>query len=393
MPRELFKLRHTVQMLAGTEDTAEVMLYGQIINNMPDNWKWDEEDKSASDFNKSIQEIRKSGATKLLLRINSPGGVCTESVAMRSILSSANFDEITILIEGLCASAATNIATLPNAHVKIAEGSEYMIHNPWLVTYGNANEIEHVIERLRGIESMTRSFYVAKTGQSEERIKEWMDAETWFTAEEAVKCGFADELVKADELAGTEAVACVSANEMDVMRSLYKAVPQNIATKKPEKQPKETNNVSNENPVAGGSTENKSLKEENPMELSNLTMDQLRDGNPALLNEIKQAAVVEERARLNEIDALTDQGYEEMAAQAKADGTSAMDFYKQVIAARAKKGAEFMQQRQQETAPAQAVAGGEPSDPIRTEEQEIEANAKAIANFAESFGRPGEGMF
>ena len=198
MPRDIFRLAYNVHMEAENSDTAEVMLYGEIVEDGPKWWKWSEEDKSAADFDKAIKDVLKAGAKKLLLRINSPGGVCTESVAMRSILANAGFEEINIRIEGMCASAATDIATLPGAHVAIAEGSEYMIHNPWCYALGNANELEHTIDRLRNIEKMSRGFYMKRTGQAEEQIKEWMDAETWFTADQAVEYGFADEVLEAE---------------------------------------------------------------------------------------------------------------------------------------------------------------------------------------------------
>ena len=173
--RDMFKLAYNVRAETDKTETAEVLIYGEIISDMPEEWKWSKEDKSAADFDKAIKDIRSKGAKNLLLRINSPGGVCTESVAMRSILANAGFENINIRIEGLCASAATDIATLPGAHVQIAEGSEYMIHNPWCFAIGNANEMETTIERLRNIEQMSRGFYMKRTGQSEEQVKEWMD--------------------------------------------------------------------------------------------------------------------------------------------------------------------------------------------------------------------------
>ena len=36
--------------------------------------------------------------------------------------------------------------------------------------------------------------YQAKTGVSAEQIKQWMDAETWFTAQEALTNGFVDRI-------------------------------------------------------------------------------------------------------------------------------------------------------------------------------------------------------
>ena len=147
--REIFQLRFNApRMLAGT-DIAEVMLYGEITEDMPEAWKFSKEDKSAADFDKAIKAVREAGANRLLLRINSPGGIVTEAVAMRSILASAGFEEINIRVEGLCASAATIVATLPGAHVEIAEGSEYMIHNPWTVDWGNADQLERTVAHLR----------------------------------------------------------------------------------------------------------------------------------------------------------------------------------------------------------------------------------------------------
>jgi ATP-dependent protease ClpP protease subunit len=381
-------------MEAENSDTAEVMLYGEIVEDGPKWWKWSEEDKSAADFDKAIKDVLKAGAKKLLLRINSPGGVCTESVAMRSILANAGFEEINIRIEGMCASAATDIATLPGAHVAIAEGSEYMIHNPWCYALGNANELEHTIDRLRNIEKMSRGFYMKRTGQAEEQIKDWMDAETWFTADQAVEYGFADEVLEAEVKGETPAAACVTSRVMATMRNLYKAVPEQIAEKDAEPAAP-TPTVSYEAPVAGASTEiNQHEEEHDTMDIKDINVDQLRAENPALLEQIQQNAVAAERARQDEIDALTDPGYEELAAQAKANGTSPADFVKQLVQAKKAKGAGFMAARQQETAPAQNVPGGEPASNHKTEEQEIQDNAKAVAEYAKQYAGSGnETMF
>lgn len=394
MPRDIFRLAYNVHMEAENSDTAEVMLYGEIVEDGPKWWKWSEEDKSAADFDKAIKDVLKAGAKKLLLRINSPGGVCTESVAMRSILANAGFEEINIRIEGMCASAATDIATLPGAHVAIAEGSEYMIHNPWCYALGNANELEHTIERLRNIEKMSRGFYMKRTGQAEEQIKDWMDAETWFTADQAVEYGFADEVLEAEVKGETPAAACVTSRVMATMRNLYKAVPEQIAEKDAEPAAP-TPTVSYEAPVAGASTEiNQHEEEHDTMDIKDINVDQLRAENPALLEQIQQNAVAAERARQDEIDALTDPGYEELAAQAKANGTSPADFVKQLVQAKKAKGAGFMAARQQETAPAQNVPGGEPASNHKTEEQEIQDNAKAVAEYAKQYAGSGnETMF
>lgn len=129
------------------------------------------------------------------------------------------------------------------------------------------------------------------------------------------------------------------------------------------------------------------------MELENLTMDQLRDGNPALFAQVQQDAVEAERTRLSDIDALTIPGYEEMAEQAKANGMSVVDFQKQIVAAMKQKGANFLQARQQETAPASDVVGGSSEDNNVTDEQEVQNVAKAIAEYADAYSPNGDGMY
>lgn len=405
MNRDVFRLVYDVHMQAGTPDTAEVMLYGQIVEDGPKWWKWSQEDKSAAEFDKALKDVKEKGARKIVLRINSPGGICTESVAMRSALCNAGFEEITIRIEGLCASAATNLATLPGARVEIAAGSEYMIHNPWGGCVGSAEEMEHYAQRLRNIEQMSRSFYTARTGQSEEQVKAWMDAETWFTAEDAAKYGFADEVTGKAETEEMPAAACVTGRVMAAMRELYQAVPEQIAVREEETADEtagetgettgettpEQTTVTDGTPVAGAPSEIHHEEDHPPMEIAELTAEQLAAQNPALLAQVQQNAVQAERERLNDIDALTEPGYEEMAAQAKANGTSAMDFHKQIVAAMKQKGSNFLTARQEETAPAQSIAGGAAQSSGKTEQEELDAYAKEMAGYAMSYSGRGDG--
>lgn len=422
--RDCFRLQFTTPRMTAGNEEAEVMLYGEII---PDYSKYYKDaypnDKSAADFDKAIKEVKQNGAKRLLLRINSPGGIVTQAVAMRGILTTANFEKITIRIEGLCASAATILASVPGAHVVITPGSEYMIHNPWTWGVGNANEMERVVEHLRKLEKTSRDFYAAKTGQEEEQIKQWMDAETWFSAAEAVKYKFADEI--SQEQNEGEAAACVTSDVMAVMQNLYKAIPSQITVKEPAPPasggpagglhiegesgkelvlPPDTAEktaaaiaaaskiVTDGTPVAGAPSEIQKNEEENhSMDINELTAEQLQAQNPALLSQIQQNAVQAERERLDEIDALTLPGYETMAAEAKKNGTSAMDFQKQIVKTQKEKGANFLSQRKDETAAAQQVAGSAAAGSGKTEAQEIEDNAKDIAEYAKAFSASGDG--
>ena len=377
---EQYQIRFT--MKADNED-AEIMIYSVIVSD-----KWFSDEIDTSEFDKALKEAKEKGAKNLNIRINSPGGEVYAAVAMRSMVINASFENVRIMIEGLCASAATLFATIPGANVVIAEGSEFMIHNPMTIAWGNAQDLEKTIDHLHKLEEQFHGMYAAKTGAEESQIKEWMDATTWFTAKEAVEIGFCDELLASEPVA-----ACVTMADRTVMESLYGDIPEQIQTI-PNEETALEDEISNETPVAGESSEINPGKEEEPeMELENLTTDQLQKGNAGLVDQIRADAIAAERERLADIDALTVPGYEDIAEQAKADGTSVIDFQKQIVTAMKAKGNAFITARQNETAPAQDVAGGDPVNNGKTEEQEIQDIAKDIATYANGMTDSDNGMF
>ena len=142
----------------------------------------------------------------VLVKINSVGGDLLQGIAIKNYLK--GFNPI-IEVIGLAASSATIIAAA-GRWVKIHEGALFMIHNPMSTAGGSAAELEGDVAVLRKLETEMRAIYAASIrarGKMKEyndveldaKLAEWMDAETWFTAEEAVKYGFADEVVKSAE--------------------------------------------------------------------------------------------------------------------------------------------------------------------------------------------------
>lgn len=367
--RDCFWLKATKPLMLA-DGEAEIMLYGEIVGDYGQMYKQEfPEDKSASDFDKAIKEAKKSGATRLLLRINSPGGVVNQSIAMRGTLTNAGFESIHIRIEGMCASAATILATIPNAKVTMTKGSEYMIHNPWIIALGNAKELEREVEHLRSLEKTSCDFYAARTGQEEDTIREWMDAETWFTAEEAVKYGFADEVC--EESGKEQAAASVTKDALAVMKGMYRHIPEDRIAVTESVQGAEQaadENISNgpDAVAAEGTTENKNKRREdnNMADPKNMTQEELRAENPELCNALMQSAIQAERQRIQDIDDLTLDGeeYRQMADQAKKDGTSAADFQKMIVAHQRAQRKAFMESRKNETEPAANVKGGAAED-------------------------------
>ena len=121
------------------------------------------------------------------------------------------------------------------------------------------------------------------------------------------------------------------------------------------------------------------------MDVKDITLEQLRDDNPALFADIMRAGSEQERARLQEIDDLTPTGYEEMAAEAKKNGISALDFHKQIVKAQREKGQQFLAQRRKETEPANSIEGGASEEATgKNSDQEIKTYAEEMASYAKA---------
>jgi ATP-dependent Clp endopeptidase proteolytic subunit ClpP len=153
---------------------------------------------SADQFIADLQKI--PADHKILLRIHSPGGEVFDGNAIATALSRRG--NVEVQIEGIAASMATLIS-LSGRPVKMAENGFYMIHNPWGAAMGDAEELRKQAELLDRIRGNMVNAYSAKTGQSPEQIGEWMDAETWFTAEQALQAGFVDEVTDRLDLAAS----------------------------------------------------------------------------------------------------------------------------------------------------------------------------------------------
>lgn len=137
-----------------------------------------------------IDSVRQMNPKKITLRINSPGGSVFDGLAIYNFLKER---DVTVQIDGLAASIASVIA-MAGKEVKIAGNGFLMIHNPWGGAMGDADDMRETADLLDKIRDSLISTYAAKTKKEREKIKEWMENETWFSADEAMENGFADSI-------------------------------------------------------------------------------------------------------------------------------------------------------------------------------------------------------
>jgi ATP-dependent Clp endopeptidase proteolytic subunit ClpP len=160
---------------------SDLFLYGEVGG-------WG---ASAAEF---IDALSTRKEQRINLHIHSPGGSVFEGHAIFTALKS-HPGGVTTWVDGIAASMASVIA-MAGAPVKMAGNAFLMIHNPWSQTAGGSDELRKQADVLDKLKESLVKIYADKSGMTYEEISAAMDSETWFSAEEAVAFGLADEVVE-----------------------------------------------------------------------------------------------------------------------------------------------------------------------------------------------------
>ncbi len=131
-------------------------------------------------------------APELTVRINSVGGSVTEGMAIYAALREFA-GVVNVVVEGLAASIASVIA-MSGKTVTMTAGSYMMVHNPFAVAQGEASDLRRTADLLDKMRADMLAIYAAKTGMATADLEALVDAETYLSADEAVKLGFADRV-------------------------------------------------------------------------------------------------------------------------------------------------------------------------------------------------------
>lgn len=154
---------------------------------------------------KSVKEqIDKAGSfSKIAVRINSPGGDAFEGVAIYNLLRSTG-KSIEVFVDGIAASSASIIAMAGDT-ISMGHNAMMMIHNAWSMCVGEAADLRKMADVLDKVSGSIAQTYVDRTGRSADEVKALMDAETWMSAEDCVRDGFATAIAEVPD--GNKALA------------------------------------------------------------------------------------------------------------------------------------------------------------------------------------------
>ncbi len=170
-------------MLRLNKKTRELYLYGGIGG---------EEDGrvDAADFAETLGQL---GPGEVTLRLNSPGGSLHECFAMLSLLEE-RAAPVTVMVDGLAASAASLFLTVPGWTRVIGASAEVMIHEPSTAFIGTADDFRTVAEVLDEYSAKLAGMYRRVMKLEVEAIRQAMKKESYFRGADAVRVGLVDRV-------------------------------------------------------------------------------------------------------------------------------------------------------------------------------------------------------
>lgn len=172
-PKSWYSIRNV------SRSEAEIMIYDEI-------GYWG---VTASDFIRDLTEVK---ASTINLRINSPGGDVFDGVAIYNAVK-RHTAQVNVFVDGLAASAASFIA-MAGDRVSMSPHSQLMIHEASGLAIGNAEDMRKLAEMLDKTSDSIAAIYAERAGGTTEEWRARMKDETWYTDQEAVDAGLADEI-------------------------------------------------------------------------------------------------------------------------------------------------------------------------------------------------------
>ena len=142
------------------------------------------------------EQLETAGGQDVVIEVSSPGGSVMEGVLIFNAIRNYS-GNIQTRITGLAASIASYIA-LATKKVSAEDNAIFMIHNASGIVAGDYKEMQSQAEILKSINKLIAQEYINKTGQTEKKVLDLMDNETWLFGDEIKTAGFIDEIITHD---------------------------------------------------------------------------------------------------------------------------------------------------------------------------------------------------
>ncbi len=130
------------------------------------------------------------------LYINSPGGSVYDALAIYDTMQFVAPDVATFGIGVQASAAAFLLSSGTKGKRSLLEHATVMIHQPSSGTRGKVTDQEIDLRESLRVKGLLEDIMAKNTGQKRAKIHEDMERDKWLTADEAVKYGIADQLIK-----------------------------------------------------------------------------------------------------------------------------------------------------------------------------------------------------
>ncbi len=166
---------------------ADIYIFGDITS-----WEWYENDVSSYTLSKELQMLDPD-IEVINVHINSYGGEVAEGLAIHNLLRNHKA-KVRAIVDGFACSIASVIFMAGDERI-MNNASLLMVHNAWMWTAGNADQLRKDADDLDKITQASIEAYKSRVNISEDEIKKLLDEETWILPSEALEMGFATAIV------------------------------------------------------------------------------------------------------------------------------------------------------------------------------------------------------
>ncbi len=311
-PQAINIQRQFYTMASENGQSAEITMYGEIVETQPVNW-WTGKPVEGDfiiqkEFLQDLEAV--SGVKALTIHMNSLGGDAGVSILIHNRLRdlAAKGMQLTCIVDGVAMSGGSLIMCACDT-VKVNPSSLVMIHKCWSTLWGgyNADELRQMAAANDAWDKAQTAIYRRKCGLSDTVIAHMMGDTTYMTGKEAVEKGFADMLM--EDVEPLEIAASADGRRLYVRGRTVRLAPgtfapDTIPTVTPGAQPP-AETYTNLPGVSG-----------NEGGQNTMTLEELRQQHPDLVSQVEaqarasvaagpdavSAAVQAEQRRLQEID-------------------------------------------------------------------------------------------
>lgn len=184
--------------LSANEKEGDLWIYGDIVDD-----KWYDTDVTPKVIRDALDEMGSVGT--LNIRVNSYGGSCVAGNAIVNIIDTYKRKtgaKVNAYIEGIAASMGSGIPMVAD-YIYMAENAIFMVHKPFSLAVGNADDMLKEAEVLEKVEDTLVKNYMRHFNGTEDEMRQLMADESWLTADEALEYGLCDEIVSSVAVAAS----------------------------------------------------------------------------------------------------------------------------------------------------------------------------------------------